>query len=227
MNGPVAVAVDHNRTAYVANTAGGNVTIYPYGQTTPNALTITTGGSPQAVAVDGSGTVYVADSYLNTVTSYPAGSSSVALSNPGPPFYAAYGVAVNSSGQVAIGDAGNSTMNIYAAGAVGGNATIFTLTSVRGDYYDRAGNLWIGTGTAVKEYPPGVTSQATPLLTITGFTDVRNVAVDIAGYVYVADYATGKVYVFAPTSATTATTANAMETITGLSNNGGIAVWPN
>jgi serine/threonine-protein kinase len=220
VNGPLDVAVDQNRTVYVANNSGGNVTTYPNASATPNAATYP-GLSPTGVAIDSYGSLYVSDYGSGTVKQYLAGSTTANLTISG--LTLPNRTAINSFGQVAVPDSGVGKMYLYSAGSTTAS-TNFSVSLPHGSFYDRAGDLWIPSGTKVIELLPGVTNQNAATLTITGFISAFAVAVDIAGYIYVADYEAGKVFVLPP-GATSIT--NATETITGLSYPGGVAVWPN
>lgn len=125
INLPAGLALDSNRTLYVANSGNNTVTAYPEGQKSPS-VTYTDGiGTPQGVAVGPDGTLYVANetgssSGAGTVTEYPPGSTSPSLtiSLPGE---LAFAVALDSSGQLYVSWFSLSSYGIqvyrYAAGS--------------------------------------------------------------------------------------------------------------
>jgi hypothetical protein len=182
---PSGVAEDGSGNVYVADTGNNTIRkITPGGVVTTLAGLARSGGSadgtgsaarfhgPSGVAVDGAGNVYVGDTGNNTIRKITpdgvvttlaglAGShGSTDGTGSAARFYNPSGVAVDGAGNVYVADAYNNTIRMITPGAV-----VTTLAGLAGNHGSAD-----GTGSAARFYNPS------------------GVAVDRAGYVYVADY---------------------------------------
>jgi sugar lactone lactonase YvrE len=194
---PGGVAVDSAGNVYVADSGNNRIRkISPSGVVTTFAGSGTAGyadgagtaakfSAPVGVAVDSTGIVYVADNGNHRIRKISPAGAVTTLAGNGTAGYAdgtgtaakfnsPYGVAVDGAGYVYVGDSDNSRIRkISPAGAV----TTFAGSGTEG-YAD-------GTGTASQFYNP------------------RGVAVDSAGYVYVADEDNNRIRKISPAGVVT------------------------
>jgi hypothetical protein len=181
--------------------------ILMYDPKTPNPQpegSITTGiDYPFGVAVDKKGTLYVANLLGGSpddgsVTIYPKGSSSPSLTitsgmlNP-------YGIGVDSKGNVFASMLGNDTMVGYRAGATSPFETVSFPDSsqVLGVGIDAKDNAWLGSDedNSVYEVPAGSTTPQNANLT--GLLGTISVAFGPNDVMYVSNYASANVQVYA------------------------------
>lgn len=140
---PYAVAIDAAGTAWVANSAGTNVTKLTRTQT---ASSITGGGllGPQGIAVDTAGNIWVANSY---------GSSLVELNNAGTILSGANGYTtggISSPFAVAIDTANNVWIANYDTGSVSGVATGgATPVAISGSPFTAGGSVLLPVSVAI------------------------------------------------------------------------------
>jgi hypothetical protein len=165
------IAVDKNRTLYVANGHGGTVfsggvkpssiTEYAASSTLPANPTVTISGTtfyPGGIAVDGNLNIYVAEDDYNDVAVYPRNATSattpITLTDPG--FASPVFPAVDASGGVYVSDAQNFGVRYFAPSwsANGGaiNATYILTNAGLGSgtgslMFDPFGNLWFSSAT--------------------------------------------------------------------------------
>lgn len=202
----------------------------------PNEL-----NSPQDVVVDSAGNVYVVDGSLNdrvqkftssagdailTIGRAMSGNGAGQLNN-------SYGVAVDNNGNVYVADTSNNRVmkfppeggnEVLRFGTGAGGSSSLQLQSPHGVAVDNAGNVYVAdySNQRIQKFGPG---GGAAILTL-GTTDVygngpnefsnpNDVAVDNAGYIYVADTSNDRVQKFAPTG------GNAIQTFgTGTSGSG-------
>lgn len=109
----------------------------------------------------------------------------------------------NSGGKlIAVTDAGTNTVDIFNGSYVQTGTISNGLSGPDGDWYDQAGNLYVGNyaGTFVQEYAPGGSSPSFNYTT--GLTDPINETTDESGNVFVDDYQGDQVVEFAQASNT-------------------------
>jgi hypothetical protein len=102
---PSGLAIDAKGNLYVSNFMGGQVTVYPPGETSPS-LTLNVPDSPAGVAVGSNGYVYVAEAYAGGIDVYPPGATSPSRRLANQSLGSAQGVAVTASSDVYV--AGNA-----------------------------------------------------------------------------------------------------------------------
>jgi DNA-binding beta-propeller fold protein YncE len=144
--------------------------------------------------VDKNGDVYFIENSLEVLYRLPKGSSvPVAVARLG---FASWGVAVKGNALYVSDCSGE---NIYTLPKTGGSLTLFVsgLVGPCDLIFDRMGNLYIA------EYGGGsiafIRAGSTTVKRIaTGFTNPYYIGLDVAGYVYFTDFATGKLWMFKP-----------------------------
>ena len=208
LNSPHGTALDAAGQLYVGNYASSTITVYAAGATGNATPTATIAGSntglngPVAIALDGAGRLYVANltlpgSSVQTITVYAAGAT------------------------------GNATPTATIAGSNTG------LSGPFGIALDAAGRLYVanngvaGGPGSITVYAAGATGNATPTATIpgsnAGLTDPEAIALDAAGQLYVANYASSTITVYAAGATGNATpTATIAGSNTGLNYPGSI-----
>ncbi len=198
--------------------------------------------SPRGIAVDTSGVVYVADSGNNRirqistagVVSTLAGSGTAGSTNAtgtAASFDNPYGIAVDASGNVYVGDANNGTIRQITAGGVvstlagtaGSGLTPFSLSS--GLAVDSTGNVFVsdnGNNTIHKVTPLGVVTtlagsgtsgSADGTGTAASFNNLKGIAIDSAGNLYVTESGPHLIRKITP--------AGVVTTLVGQANQGG------
>jgi sugar lactone lactonase YvrE len=233
LSSPQGVASDGTGNVYVADMTNNRVLVYAPGSTTafrvygqPSFLTNTrnNGGisantlnSPTGLAVDGASNLYIADTNNNRVLMYAPGSTTasrvygqlgsfasvtgtglngVTSANS---LFSPSGVAVDSASNVFIADTRNNRVLVYAPGST----TAFRVYGQLGSFTSGSANGGVSANSLI--VPVGV-------------------AVDSASNLYVSDWFTSRVLVYAPGSTTAFRVYGQLGSFTsGTMNNGGIS----
>ncbi len=203
---PPGVAVDGSGNVFVADSGNNVVQEIPAGCANSSCV-IPLGGSfvfsaPYYVALDGSGNVFVGDSSNNLVEEVLAAGSYTVVNPLGSGFNKPQGVAVDGAGNVFVADTNNNQVReiLAVGGSIPASPTILTLgggfTYPLDVAVDELGNVFATdpfNNNAVKEIPPGCTSESCVITLGSGFSLPFGVAVDGAGNVFVADTGNGAV----------------------------------
>ena len=202
---------------YVAN--DNSITVYPAGATGNVAPATKISGSntglttPYGVTVNANGAIFVANANANTITVYAAGANgnvapTATIGGVDTGLNTPESVALDSSGRIYVANAGLDgfpSITTYAAGANGdakpvatisGNNTILAFPS--SVVLDASGKMYVtlpslGSNGGIAVYAAGANGNAAPVAVITGSSTGLNgptgLAFDVAGNLYVANYA--------------------------------------
>ncbi|OFV84578.1 MAG: hypothetical protein A2W26_10580 [Acidobacteria bacterium RBG_16_64_8] len=254
LDAPMYLALDGAGNLHVANVGVNTVSVYAAasnGDVPPMRVIhgVAPGGLGDLV-VDGAGNMYVSDTENDTIRVYSPGATgnvppSRTISGADTGLSRPVGLALDGVGTLYVLNRGFMalpSLRAYAPGANGNAAPIQTIAGIctglqvpRNLAVDSEGKLYVtnhhNREEAITVYAAGASGNASPIRTIrrtdpaTSFVSLGDVAVDLAGYVYVTE--AGGVAVFSPT-------ANGLvEPIrmivggaTTLTNPNGVALWP-
>ncbi len=198
----LSVPIGFSQSIAVADTGGGDVTVWPIGAAAPTA-TITTGiNGPFSVAFASDGTLWVANNNSSTVTGYapPYTGTPITIStgvkNPG-------AIVIDANNDVIVANAGGANVTIYPPPYT--TATPVTLNTGVGPAalaLDATQHLWIvSTSGALYRYPKPYVAGGfdrgigSPPST---FNQPQGLAIDSSGRLYVANAGNNNVLRFDP-----------------------------
>ncbi|HEY1977168.1 MAG TPA: beta-propeller fold lactonase family protein [Candidatus Baltobacteraceae bacterium] len=175
-----------------------NVEIYPPGAVDPVG-TMTDGiEEPYAFAFDGAKNLYVANNDGSGVTEYAQNAATPMRTLPSNEPFA---VAVDSSGNAYTADFGANTVSVFPPGTSTPSYQIGVVQPAA-LAFDGSGNLYVGSRTGpisasgtVSVYAPGAKTSSR---TLSVGNDVAALVFDHAGNLYVLDYGSNSIVVFAP-----------------------------
>ena len=213
----LSVPIGFDQSIAVADTGGGDVTVWAIGASAPTA-TITTGISgPFAVAFASDGTLWVANNNNSTVTGYapPYTGAPITIStgvkNPG-------ALAIDANNDVIVANAGGGNVTIYPPPyTTAAPVTLATGVGPAALTIDATQHLWIvATGGALYRYPAPYAAGGFDVgigTAPTTFNQPQGVAVDSTGRVYVANAGNNDVLRFDPPYASQAPSATILSTV--------------
>lgn len=184
---------------YVTNEGGNTTGIYTLAGAASGTLNPAVPFStPYVVTGDGAGDVYVSDYSNGRVVEFGPGGSQLAtfsagLGNPG-------GLALDGQGDLFVVDRSNG--NILEYSSSGGESVIATVAGARGLVYEN-GQLYTAsstTGDVVRMATDG--SGQTTVASAVGTGDLRGLAFDSAGDLFISDVTGGSIYKLAAGSTT-------------------------
>ena len=221
VSAPVAVAVAPDGTVVVADAlvdsnAMGAVEVYAPGANTPKARLGKSIFAPNGLAIDKNGVVYVANKGND-----PAGNGWIAEYSSKLQFLRKVQIGIAATSQIAIGPDGylyavsqrNNSITAYKPGSIQVARTYTVSGFIAGMAFDKLGNFYVlgqtQFGGGVAEFAHGTTKAVRSWAN--GIEDPNAIAVDAAGYVYVANHQGGKynaggILCFAPGKSTASVT---------------------
>jgi hypothetical protein len=221
---PIGVVVDARNNLYVANRAGGSVTMYPAtaaGDEAPALGLLANGmGSPQALALGSAGDLFVstcpgcgmANGGDIGIFHFPSGSGTsdgaITGTNTGLTFPDSIALATNPDGsqQLWVGNAFGGNVTLFASGATGNAAPVASFTPPSANIQSLAygdGTVFVGVpGAGVDLFPASSMGSATPAATFASNAQLplqypAGIFVDssLPPVVYLDDYQASAVYV--------------------------------